>query len=248
MQYFDNIELYLDGELGQAEKANFERQLSSDVVLQRAVAEEKATRATLYLMMTEGFRQRAVAEEKSDKNEAKIVTMQPRRNWHRYAIAAATIGVVLMTTFFLNQRKSVDYTALSEKYTYDFPVPKVQDDSAEKQVSDAFYSAIKGQKYDLALKTFEQLPMGMQDNEELLFYKAFCLLKNKKFQEAQREFLRVAVANPNPNPTMKESIEWYLLMAKLGEQKDIKADLETIAKDENHSYQAKAKALLEEMK
>lgn len=243
--FYDNIEPYLDETLSQAEIVEFEQQLSVDATLQRAVAEEKATRATLFAMMNEGFRQRALEEDKNAKQEAKIVAMQPRNNWYRWAIAATTIGILLMAVFYLNQNKSIDYVALTEKYTYDYPTPKVQADNGTKQVTDAFYTAIKNKEFDTALKTYEQLPIDMQNNEDLLFYKAFCFLKTKQFQVAKSTFQAAAIANPNPNPSLKEPIEWYILMAKLGEKQDIRAELEAIAKDNNHSYQAKAKELLE---
>jgi hypothetical protein len=245
MKHFDNIELYLDNELNQVEKIDFEKALSEDKALQRAVAEEKATRATLYFMMTDEFRQRALAEDKAQETTtqaAKIVAMQPQNNWYRWALAAVFIGVSLMTVIYINTNKSIDYAALSAKYTYDYPVPKVQDGASEKQASDAFYSAIKSQNYNLALQLFEQFTPTMQQDATLLFYKGFALLKTQQFGAAEATLGKIT----NMPESLREATEWYRLMAQMGNYQDIRPALKNIATNENHSYQAKAKALLEE--
>lgn len=253
--FYDNIELYLDQQLSSEDTAAFENALANNTALQKAVAEEKATRATLYAMMVDGFRQRALNDdnaEQSDiqsitevKQEAKIVAMPQRNSWQRWAIAAALFAAIVTTVIVLNNSQSIDQVALANKYTFDYPVPKVQDAAIDKQLTDQFYSEIKAGKYKEALKTYKQLPAALQKETVVIFFKAFCLLKENEFQAAQKEFETVAASSPDA--TLKMNIEWYILMAKLGKKEDIKAALEAIANDENHDYQKKAIALLGEL-
>lgn len=247
MKYFENIEQYLDDELAPQEKVDFERQLAIDKDLQRALAEEKATRSTLYLMMTDKFRNRAIEE---DSHQAKIVTMpQTRRLWQRWAIAAAMIGIVLTTIFYITNHKTVDYVALAEKHTYELPVPKVQSATSESQTSDNFYSAIKTGNFSHALAIYEQLPEGTKSETQIVIFKAYCLLKTKQFSAAQTAFSTLLnTPEVASDETLKASIEWYLLMARLGTHQNIREDLQKIANNTNHIYKAKAIELLHELK
>jgi hypothetical protein len=242
-QNYNLIEPFLDDELSLAEKNNFIAELEKDESLRRAVAEEKATRATLYLMMTNRFSERAKSEGASESEGAKIVAMPQQNAWRKWAIAAAVFGLILTAGIYLNSSKSTDYTALSAKYTYDYPTPQVQVAATEKQVSDAFYTAIKSQNFDAALSQYQQLSAAMQQEPNIAFFHAFVLLKKVQNQAALTAFQGIA----NPPDELREPIEWYSLMAQLADKQNITTKLKAIAGDGKHSYQAKAKALLEEL-
>ncbi len=243
-QNYNLIEPYLDKELSLTEKNAFIAELEKDESLRRAVAEEKATRATLYLMMTNRFSERAKKEALSEQEGAKIVAMPAQNAWRKWAIAAAVLGFAFMAVLFVNNNKSTDYTALSAKYAYDYPTPQVQAAASEKQVSDTFYAAIKSQRYDDAMAQYQQLSATTQQESNIAFFHAFVLLKKQDFKAATTAFQGIA----NPPDELREPIEWYILMSQLADKQDVTAKLKAIAGDAKHSYSAKAKALLEELK
>ncbi len=241
-QNYNLIEPYLDEELSLTEKNNFIAELEKDESLRRAVAEEKATRATLYLMMTNRFSERA-KKEAASSSSPQVIQLATSYTWRKWAIAASVIGLIVTTFLFVNNNKSTDYVAFSAKYTYDYPTPQVQAADTEKAISDAFYSAVKAQRYDDAMAQYQQLSATTQQEPNVAFFHAFVLLKKQNFKGATTAFQGIA----NAPDELREPIEWYILMSQLGEKQDITAKLKEIAEDAKHSYQAKAKALLEEM-
>jgi TPR repeat protein len=239
-QNINLIEPYLDEELSLEERNIFEAELQKDESLRKALAEEKATRATLYLMMTNRFRERA----KNEQESAKIVTMQPQNAWRKWAIAAAIFGLIITAGIYLNNGKSTDSVALSEKYTFDFPTPQVQVAASEKLISDAYYGAIKSKDYDAALGHYTSLSDALKEEPNIAFFHAYLLLKKGQFVPASNAFKALT----NPPEDLKEAIEWYSLMAQLGNGENIRSQLKAIADDAKHTYNASASKILEEMK
>jgi tetratricopeptide (TPR) repeat protein len=254
--FSEYIERYLDEELSEEELAAFQVALKNDPELRKEVAAEQATRTTLYAMMVDKFRQKAILEGEFEENESQssqeenviskhnTLVISKKNNWKNWAMAASIIGIVASAAFFYNINSRTDYGALSSEYSFDYPVPMVQGPETEKDIVNQFYQQIKSTNYKAALITYSQLPELIQSQSDLVFFKAYCLLKEKKYQEAQKEFSSI----PNNHPTLKEPIQWYILMSKLGEKQNIETDLQAIADNNNHSYQEKARELLQKIR
>ena len=231
--FLKNIEPYLDNELSEREAKDFEQALRTDTRLQNALALEKATRATMYLMVKEQIKKKRTA------SEPVVVTPTLKVAWKKWAIAASLIGVALLGALYLFTPKT-NNQELAMQYTYDFPVPKEQGSEVESSEITLFFTDIANKNYKNAVFRYENLSEIEKQKEDLMFFLAFSQLKNKQYKEAIASFDKIK----NPTPKFQEAIEWYRLMAKLGDNQDIRAALITIANDNSKTYQKQAAKLI----
>lgn len=229
--FLENIEPYLDGELSSNDVKTFEDALRADENLRDALALEQATRATMYLMMR-------------DKVKKKIIKPKPTLNivWKKWAIAASIVGITLISILYFFTQKP-DNQLLTAKYTYDFPLPKVQGNPSGQEELAKFFTLIDAKKYNEAEAEFSSLSAIQQQNESNIFFLAYVQLKNKQYKTALISFEKLK----NLKGEYPEAIKWYKIIAKLGNGQDVKSELIAIQKDMGSSYKTKADALLEEL-
>jgi tetratricopeptide (TPR) repeat protein len=238
--FFENIEPYLDDELSEQDKIAFETALQQDVNLQTALAEEKAVRVTLYLMMTKKFKDKI----KNTQDKTIVIPIQSANNWRNWAIAATFLGVVLLSSLYFFNSKP-DRTTLAAQYTFDYPTPQFQGEPNEATLQNTFYDLIKSKAYPKAITYYNSaLSESVKQNSSNQFFYAFCQLKNKQFKEAIVSFQNIK----KPPNELKEAIEWYVIISQLGNNQDISTVLEQLCNNSNHSFQKKALMLRDALK
>lgn len=98
-------------------------------------------------------------------------------------------------------------------------------------------------KYRAALDTFAVLPAAVQNNDNLLFLKANCLLATGQ-ASAAATLLDTILRNDRTR--FMAQVNWYLALSRLktGQTAEARTRLQTIAADPNSPRQADAKRLL----
>jgi anti-sigma factor RsiW len=219
------IECYLNDELHPTNKAKLETQLTSDPAFAKKVAQQQ--------QLMDGFeakKSQAFAEKlKTWEDNSAVVPMKPKKTkvvslFQRVAIAASFVLLLgLGTNWYANANFS--NAALAGKFY-------------QKPLSDATLGGNAGNKSQW-LSNYESAHQKMNDGN---FWNA-----RQNFERLQAELYDLQLDEYNEK-LYEDNIDWNIALAWLGVNDIQKASnqLETISKNNDHSYQEKAKELLQE--
>lgn len=113
--------------------------------------------------------------------------------------------------------------------------------------SEQFQALYWNGRYREALQAFNNLSAATQNNDNLRFLKANCLLALGKAGEAEGLLIRVL---ENNQTRFYDQVAWYLALAQLGNNHNqaARAQLQKIAADARSPRQAEAQQLLQQLK
>lgn len=234
------IEKYFENNLTEAEKAQFEVLLNSNIEFKDAVKFEKNLKSAIHKKERNELKKQLKSFEK--KQETKVVTM-PRLLW----IAAASIVVVGASLWFFTFKTPSN----EDLFTQNFQVypnviaPSVRGTSTtegDKKLAFEFYEQ---EKYKEAVGVFEKI--AKETNEEYpAFYVGQCYMALGDYQKAISSFSGAVLTDEKfPFDTQRK---WYLALAylKIGDKENAKLILELLTNYENVQTQ-KATELLENL-
>lgn len=220
------IECYLKDDLHPTNKAKLEKQLASDPAFAKKVAQQQ--------QLIDGFeakRSHAFAEKlKTWDDDSKLVPVKPKKTkvislFQRVAIAASFILLLgLGTSWYVNTNFS--NTALVGKFY-------------QKPLSDNTLGGNIGNKSQW-LSNYESAHQKMNNGN---FWNAI-----QDFERLQAELYELQLDDYNEQ-LYEDNIDWNIALAWLGIKDIQKASnqLTTISKNNDHTYQEKAKELLQEL-
>ena len=243
------IERYLRKELGADERKKVEERLQSDASFQQkmrwhedfmdVVREDRNKEIKSFLKEVEEEKNYLGIKDTNSKENTKIVQLK----WIRWAAAVMVLGIVtwgVWIQFSFNPQKL--YAAHFSTYPND--LVRVERSSAETDPLQRAFVAYQDQKFDSAIKQFDELLVS-SSSDSLLFFKAVALLSKGDTELATNIFEDL---NTKEDWQYTEAVRWYLALSylKFGQTKNAKSLLEQIANQEGgHFQQSGAKEILE---
>ncbi|MDF9794976.1 tetratricopeptide (TPR) repeat protein [Catalinimonas alkaloidigena] len=236
------IQRYLDDDMSGVEKAEFEAALSSNIELQRVVAE--------YRNLSEGIlfqKRRAMWSKIQDMEaEAERTSLQNNRtnltNWLPWSIAAAIALLIVGGILLWNEQQPTSQELFADNFS---PYPALayapdRSDTLTESLKEQAYRAYSNENYSQAVSFFEQ--MIAEENDTLTwFYLGNAYLENDeppKAINALNKFLEY-------DTELKTQAQWYLGLAYLsaGDTEKAKGVLDQLSKS-NTSYAENAKEII----
>lgn len=241
MNYQENIQAYIDGDLHGEDLTSFEAQLKQD--------EELAAEVDNYRLLAEGVmavglreQMKALAKEQSSEKQdsgAKIISFGRYRTLAIAASVALLLGALLFQNLGGNQNGSVD--AFASVYYTDPGTPVTMGGSDESTFNEAMI-AYKNGSYESASTSFQNL-CDLSSDIRSCYYQAQSLLNLEDY--AQAEALFAQILDHTEDLTWKEKSEWYLAYALFKQDKtDYKNLIKQIADSPGHRFNVEAKSVL----
>jgi len=275
MDIQNNIERYLQGQMTDAEKSDFEKDLADNELLreqlelQQKIINEIASRAFVNAQLEKA---RGEVENDGDELEQEIVNQIKNRGFVNQqinmakgevkkgrtirfvriamSVAALFLGVVLVHGIWQNNQMEKLYAGNFEVYENDLSQIGIfrgenQQSQADSMLTIAMQSYENG-RYDEAIELFDQIISFSGDKPEIQFYKAISLLALNKNREALT-LLNELYKKPKEFAYYEET-RWYLALVNLKIHKKSVAEnyLKELIELEGFYYD-KAKELLNQL-
>ncbi|MEK6477106.1 tetratricopeptide repeat protein [Catalinimonas sp. 4WD22] len=239
------IQRYLDDDMSELEKTEFEEALSSDIELQRSVAE--------YRNLSEGilFQKRRVIWSKIQDMEAEVERTSPQNNktnltnWLPWSIAAAIALLIVGGILLWNEWQPTSQELFAENFS---PYPALayapdRSDTTVEGLKEQAYSAYSNENYSQAISLFEQI-LAEENDTLTWFYLGNAYLENdepQKALDALSNFLEY-------DTELNTQAQWYLGLAYLsvGDKEKAKEIFEN-EQLQNSSYGIKAKNIIDNL-
>ncbi|MEM6803539.1 MAG: hypothetical protein AAF696_19180 [Bacteroidota bacterium] len=237
--YSDNtLDLYLSGELSEAEQEAFEKRLDMDESLRQEL--EIALKAKVALHSKGITEQKAAFAKRWDtlKNEG----MKPQSMIKPLYIYLAAAAVALLLLFiFLRPEPKLSNQELAMAY-YEAPlassIREIDSTTQFKYANIAFQQKRYGDAARSYLNSLADSSFTQRD--ETMFYAGISFFEEKDYQKALNLFSQLSTQD------YVEMKEWYTALTYLmnGQENDSKNILLSISSDQSHFYKEKAVDLL----
>ncbi|PPK84783.1 hypothetical protein CLV84_3947 [Neolewinella xylanilytica] len=244
----DRIDAYLSGQLTDPER--FEREMRTDPQLQSEMEATRMALDAIHISETNRLKRRLQKLENEAVNrqeppQAKVVSINRKRNRSRYSYAAAATVLIVVAAYFLlrpaAQNDAVLAMAAFEPYdNIAFTITKGATAGEDRATA---YIAYERAAFDEAEAAFRSLSSPSAPDR---FYLAQSLLAQQKFAEAAPLFEELAGLD---DFNLSQESEYYAALSRLGlgQRERAEATLQRITTDANHSSYAEAVDLLEEL-
>ncbi len=245
LMYFDLIERYVDGDMTDAERVQFEQKLSSDELLKEEY--------DLYTQVADG-----ITDHFSNKfkDQMKAVDLEmdlnpihkPKSKRIILFSIAATVVVLMVSYFAINPLLNIpDFKSIASKYDeVDRGMPVLMSANDDQQFNEAM-NRYKLKNYQGSLTILQELIKNKADNDTLIYYIGinYQMLNNEK--SAIDQFEKIENIQ---NSAFKDKAEFRLAICylKLENKKEAVAVLKKISENSQHLYQEKAIKMLGEIK
>jgi len=213
----EDILKYLEGDLSESEKLEFETRLNSDQSLQKELAAIKEMKNFAQSKAKENNAiqsSRDVYQDYKLKNKTLQKTSKTARNKIKYLIPFSIAAMVLIGAFALgvfNQAPLSNQELYSEYFT---PVDlsiitrSEEDQSLEEKAEHNFNTG----KYTTATELLSQLIDIDQNNQQLKLYKAISEMEIGNINQAKTTFI-----NLSTNPLYQSESQYFLALCHLKE-------------------------------
>lgn len=264
MDIQDKIDRYLRDEMSPCEKADFEKEMSSDALLAKEVAEQQ--------LIVEAVRKvgdqrsigllKSLSEEElkdilSHKNDAQPARPHSIIRWMVYGTmaAAAVFALFFLADVFKPEEQGQQLYAAyfeaapNEYATVSRGIPEMNrfDEPTQKIIIDAF-GLYDQKEYKKALQRFLEATKNIVpgDSPELFFYISICQLETGRIKDAIGNLEKLNILD-NSYP-YHQDVDWYLALAYLkNEQIDKATDILTNIVQDNGYYEDYAKKILKKL-
>ena len=239
----DDIERFLNNEMQENERANFEAALSQEADLKEAYDERKLAHDTIEIIIENNLRKelQALAKgETSTQEEAKVVPMKRRRNFLQLISVAA--GVLLLIGFFAIFNDNPSRNELLGKYYGEpnFSGARGNAPQGFQIIQESIKLLEKGESEN-AINNLDQIKEGAEYFITAQYYKAHGYYLEGRYPDAYSAFQKVSQSG---DLRYAESSDWYGLLACLqDEQNTCQGDFAKIEADDGHSFYKKANEL-----
>lgn len=247
-QLYDQIDLYLSGEMDEKERARFDEKINRNKQLKKVVGQHKE--------LVEGIRfsvrRRNLEMLRSLENELSAVPDQEPAmqtgSYKSYLAVAATIVLLAVAAFVIIKLSTA--TSHQELYaTYYHPYPNIvnaikrSDHTDNQSTVDQAYQLYEQGQYTNAIQYFEKVSAA-DKTAPVIFYTGSAYLASDQPEKAISAFREVIERHEEFNI----QAQWYLGLAhlKTGNAEQAREILLKIASEEN-SYAKLAESILEKM-
>lgn len=248
-EWFEKIELYLDGELKGEELALFEKQLKEDDELKQQVDLYKTIENEMKQRTSGSKEEEDLKKSLSDLGKkyfaagttAKVIPLYQKRKWLYVAAAAVLLIMAGGYWYFFSGHKNND--TLYAQYAAHQPLSLQRDSKDTARLLQDAIKAFNAGNYAEALTGLNAYLQTDSSDAELLLAKNICLTETGSYDEAIDGFNKLM----NKNEIFKYQAVWYKALAYLKQDKkaECKETLESIPA--NADTYLKAKELLKEL-
>ena len=240
--YSENtLDLYLSGELSDADQKAFEKRLDMDESLRKELEIALKAKAALY---SKGIKeQKAAFSERWDTLKNEGIKPQPMIKPMFYYLAAAVIALLLLF-IFLRPEPQLSNQELAMAY-YEVPLAssmRSQDTTTQFKYANI---AFQQKRYGDAARSYlnSLADSSFTQRDEALFYAGISFFEEKDYTKALNLFSQLSAED------YVELKEWYTALTYLmnGQANDSKNILLSISSDQSHFYKPKAVELLKEL-
>lgn len=240
----DKIEAYVSGEMTGAERQAFEAEMAGNSALAEEVDAFRLAREAVELSISDGLRSQFQEWQETGTNttkseEARVVTMTPRRNLRRILAIAASVLLILTagSFWYANNQFSADNLAVG--YYQDIPMDLYVRGGANS-MADAV-AAMQAGNFTEAETFFRSIEAGNDQYFDAQYYLAHSLYLQKEYS-ASIETLNALKEASNNN--LKEDGAWLKVLnyLELGQTKDetFQNILSGMLEDEGHTHHSDA--------
>lgn len=231
------IEKYLNNELSQTEKDNFDSRLQADAELAAEFERHENAHAALDYMITKNLKQQLLDLESQEK----VVSIHRTRNVFVYRLAAAA-SVLLLVGFFyfrLMTPGSLTGNELATKY-YELPGSSLRGGAGEVEYSDSLLLGLEAYEkadYPSSIHLLESIPPTDRYYVLAQFYLGHALFQSKEFKRAEQAFSNVIAGK---DIRLAPDAEWFDLLTCLAQDLDCYQKLDILVNDTQHAYHHQA--------
>ena len=232
LKHLELIEAYLEGNLSEEEKVDFEVRLLVDKDLEEEFELYKKIVGSFKDIQTENIRKKLQAiDDEIDSNSHK-----PSTKFYWWAGIAACL---IFVQVFLNYTKTSIPLPLEEG----LPVLMGDDHNLAFQNAMQLY---KSGKYDASVKRFNQLVLANPTNDTLLYFIGSAELNSQKYQEASQHFKNVST---NSNSVFYLKSKYYLAYSlyKTNHSREAKLLLQDLISNNENPFVEETKLFLKEI-
>jgi TolA-binding protein len=232
LKHLELIEAYIEGNLSEEEKVDFEVRLLVDKDLEEEFELYKKIVGGFKDIQTENIRQKlqAIDEELDNKKNS------TNNKFYWWAGLAACL---IFVQIFLN------YTKTSIPLPMEEGLPVLMGDDHNLAFQNAM-QLYKSGKYDASIKRFNQLIVAHPTNDTLLYYIGCAKLNSQKYKEASQHFKYVS---SNINSAFYLKSKYYLAYSlyKTNRGKEAKLILQELISNNENPFVEETKLFLKEV-
>jgi len=240
MDYFDQINAYVSGEMTSEERAIFETEMDQNEQLKQDVeTEQLLVEGVIAASLRQEMKNINVHETK-EQNEPKIIKLG---QWRQLAVAASVAALLGVFMWQYNSSPSSSVDAFASSYQVDPGLPVTMGEQTELAFNEAMV-AYKNDELDRAQREFDQL-CKTENVDKACFFSAMVSIQKEEYQLAENQ-LSTLLAN-EPVNGLAQRAEWHLayVQHQLDNEKYIQL-LKRIANTNGHPFQKEAKKILGE--
>jgi hypothetical protein len=239
LKYFEEIERYLDGEMTDQERIQFEQRLIAEPLLKKEydvlsaivyeVGESKKRELKAMLQNVDEELDNVTPSNSVNKHKAIKKSLSEGRHFWNYAIAACVTLLVGISIIWLVNHADADREKLVAQYWQkDAGMPVMMGESDAVKFDNAM-SEYKAGKYSEAFILFKQIP----SSDTVVYYTALSMSELK--QDATTQFKIVA---KQQNSVFQDKAKYYLLLLHIKADKKTEAQnlLNDLLTNKNHPY------------
>lgn len=241
---YENIEKFLEGNLGGEELQQFEHKLKTDPEFSARVEDY---RLAVKSVETYGGQKLKARLKQIHQEEIKSSITFNHRELIR--LAAIFIGLLIVSVPLLYNylHKSPDYHALYEEHFNPYPdILSQRGTDQESQLLSEALSYYKNADYENAAELFEVLQNQDTGHQNLMkLYAGISYLGSNEPEKAETTFRKILAEDDS---SFAGQARWYLALSLLGRDRveDAKLVLEQIADEKSYNH-VKARKLLDEL-
>ncbi len=213
--FYEKIELYLEGEMTKAEMQAFEEQLHSNPALQEEVAMHRKVRSSLATQFQNEVANEATEKtlqslgekffSREKKKESTVVVM-----FRKYGTAAIVVAAMLVLILWVP--RLISPPSLYEQYAH-HPIAEFtqKGNTSQGLLLQQAEKAFNQENFENALNSLNQILAETPDDIRLQFYKGICQLEINQNLSAVATFQTIATGTSLFNTEAK----WYLALIYL---------------------------------
>ena len=241
-----SIEQFLSGEMSPAERAGFERQVSSNPELEGELNLSRSIDAALTREDIIDFRKKLLItyrENKRVQREVPVVHLYAKKFW--YAAASLVLLAALGSTLYFSVPRGNSSDSLFKEY---YSANNLVDVTRAGDAN-IVEAVIKFQEkdYKMAARLFNNILNKDNNNIACWFYYGISSIETENYAKAETAFNHIVSDNQN---LYVEHAQWYLGLCFLKDNQisKAKAQFEKIAADPDNYHHLNAANLLKKLK
>ena len=243
-KYFEKIEAFLQGEMPPGEAKAFRKELADQPSLQEAFLRHRLANHAVEMVQDAYLKEKLqeIRKEYGPLQKPEVAVFSLRKVMAR---AAAVLILVIAGAGIYAQLNHSDEALIRQNYEQaSSPTIAGEEEDADARMNKGLYLYYQDKNYAQALSAFSGIPSENKNYNSARYFIAHCQLKTKDFASAEQNFNSLISEGAIPAFAEQEEIEWNLLLAKLGMDKEEEAQnmLQEILENPTYSTPMKEQA------